>query len=121
VKYAFVEKNRRQYGVPALCEALQISRSGYYAARHRGPSARLQRQGDLTTRITLDTKLAMDALKMAIAHRGPPITLHSDQGSTYATGSYREIVNRYGIRQSMSRKGDCWDTQSTMALNVGPT
>jgi transposase InsO family protein len=58
---------------------------------------------------TLDTKLAMDALKMAIAHRGPPITQHSDQGSTYATGSYREIVNRYDIRQSMSRKGDCWD------------
>ena len=39
---------------------------------------------------TLDTKLAMDALNMAIAHRGPPITLHSDQGSTYATGSYRQ-------------------------------
>ena len=58
---------------------------------------------------TLDTKLAMDALHMAIAHRGPPVTLHSDQGSTYATGSYREIVDRYGIRQSMSRKGDCWD------------
>ena len=58
---------------------------------------------------TLDTKLAMSALNMAIAHRGPPVTLHSDQGSTYATGSYREIVNRHGIRQSMSRKGDCWD------------
>ena len=27
MKYAFVEKNRRQYGVPALCEALQVSRS----------------------------------------------------------------------------------------------
>jgi hypothetical protein len=36
VKYAFVEKNRRQYGVPALCDALQVSRSGYYSARHRG-------------------------------------------------------------------------------------
>jgi transposase InsO family protein len=58
---------------------------------------------------TLGTQLAMDALNMAIAHRGPPVTLHSDQGSTYATGSYREIVNRYGIKQSMSRKGDCWD------------
>ena len=69
---------------------------------------------------TLDTKLAMDALHMAIAHRGPPVTLHSDQGSTYATGSYREIVNRYGIRQSMSRKGDCWDTQSKIATNVRP-
>jgi transposase InsO family protein len=54
---------------------------------------------------TLGTQLAMDALNMAIAHRGPPVTLHSDQGSTYATGSYREIVNRYGIKQSMSRKG----------------
>ena len=69
---------------------------------------------------TLGTQLAIDALNMAIAHRGPPVTLHSDQGSTYATGSYREIVNRYGIRQSMSRKGDCWDTQSKMTLNVRP-
>jgi len=51
VKYAFVEKNRRQYGVPALCEALQVSRSGYYAARHRGPSNRQQRRVDLTARI----------------------------------------------------------------------
>jgi len=194
VKYAFVEKNRRQYGVPALCEALQISRSGYYAARHRAPSAREKREVDLTARIrtihqasresygaprvhvelmaqevpccrntvaklmrkanilpkairrfrvttdsrqtqaspnlikrdftskhpndlwlsdityiptkegwlylaavldaysralvgwamsrTLGTQLAMDALNMAIAHRGPPVTLHSDQGST---------------------------------------
>jgi putative transposase len=51
VKYAFVEKNRRQYGVPALCEALQVSRSGYYAARNRGPSDRQMRQVDLTARI----------------------------------------------------------------------
>jgi len=51
VKYAFVEKNRRQYGVPALCEALQVSRSGYYAARHRGPSERQKRWVDLTARI----------------------------------------------------------------------
>ena len=51
MKYAFVEKNRRQYGVPALCEALQVSRSGYYAARHRGPSDRQKRQVELTARI----------------------------------------------------------------------
>ena len=51
MKYAFVEKNRRQYGVPAMCEALQVSRSGYYAARDRGPSARQKRRVDLTARI----------------------------------------------------------------------
>jgi putative transposase len=51
VKYAFVKRNRRQYGVPALYEALQVSRSGYYAARHRVPSDRQKRQVELTARI----------------------------------------------------------------------
>jgi len=51
VKYAFVENHRRQYGVPALCEALQVSRSGYYAARHRSASDRQKRRVELTARI----------------------------------------------------------------------
>jgi putative transposase len=51
VKYAFVEKNRRQYGVPALRETLQVSRSGYYTARQRGPSDRQKRRFELTARI----------------------------------------------------------------------
>ena len=233
MKYAFVEKNRRQYGVPALCEALQVSRSGYYAARQRGPSARLQRQVDLTARIrtihqasresygaprvhvellaqavpccrntvaklmhkaeilpkairrfrvttdsrrtqaspnlihrdftsehpndlwlsdityiptregwlylaavldaysralvgwamsrTLDTKLAMDALTMAIAHRGPPVTLHSDQGSQYTSEDFQRLLAAEGITCSMSRRGNCWDTQYTMTMNDRPS
>jgi putative transposase len=221
VKYAFIEANRRHYGVQDLCLALQVSRSGFYAARGRPPSARDERQAALTARIrsihaasresygaprihvelhaqgvpccentvaklmrrasilprsirrfrvttdsrrtkaspnligrvfetdrpnacwlsdityipthegwlylaavldvysraivgwamsrTLNTKLAIDALNMAIDWRGPPEILHSDQGTTYATADYRAIIKRYGIRQSMSRKGDCWD------------
>jgi transposase InsO family protein len=58
---------------------------------------------------TLDCNLAKDALSMAIGRRGPPAVLHSDQGTTYAAAEYRELVSRYPIRQSMSRKGDCWD------------
>ena len=53
MKYAFVESHRRQYGVPALCEALQVSRSGYYAARHRAPSEGQKRRVDLTSRIRM--------------------------------------------------------------------
>jgi putative transposase len=221
VKYAFIDQHRRSYEVAALCEALEVSRSGYYAARGRAPSARRQRQARLTAEIrrihmasretygaprvhaelsaqslsccrntvaklmrqaclmpkcirrfrvttdsrrtkalpnligrvftterpnacwlsdityiptregwlylasvldlysraivgwamsrTLDCKLAMDALSMAIARRGPPAVLHSDQGTTYSAAQYRELVARYPIRQSMSRKGDCWD------------
>ena len=57
---------------------------------------------------TLDTQLATDALNMAISRRDvSPTILHSDQGSTYATAEYRTLLSRHGIRQSMSRKGDC--------------
>ena len=58
---------------------------------------------------TLDTRLALDALRMAIDQRGPPAILHSDQGMTYAAAGFRTLLHQYGIRQSMSRKGNCWD------------
>jgi transposase InsO family protein len=58
----------------------------------------------------LDTRLAADALDMAIRQRGGgPKLLHSDQGCTYSAASYRQILGKHGIQQSMSRKGDCWD------------
>ncbi len=34
---------------------------------------------------------------------------HSDRGSQYASNDYREQLKRMGMRQSMSRKGNCWD------------
>ncbi len=51
VKYAFIDRHRRSYEVKALCDALQVSRSGYYAARGRAPSARQERQATLTAEI----------------------------------------------------------------------
>ena len=60
---------------------------------------------------SLDGKLAADALHMAIARRGVPVIVivHSDRGSTYATRIYRDIIKKYLIQQSTSRKGNCWD------------
>jgi putative transposase len=58
----------------------------------------------------LDTRLAINALTMAIHRRGTgPDIAHSDRGSTYAAADYRALLGKHGIRQSMSRKGDCWD------------
>jgi len=55
--------------------------------------------------------LVNSALLMAIWTRKPAkgLIFHSDRGSQYASDSYREILNNYGINASMSRKGDCWD------------
>lgn len=35
--------------------------------------------------------------------------IHSDQGCHYTSISFRELVNNLGLRQSMSRRGNCWD------------
>jgi putative transposase len=56
-------------------------------------------------------KLVNDALLMAIWKRKPDKGLlwHTDRGSQYASDSHRKPLKPYGIRQSMSRKGNCWD------------
>ena len=35
--------------------------------------------------------------------------IHSDQGCHYTSVKFIEIVNDLGLRQSMSRRGNCWD------------
>jgi len=222
MKHQFIDAQRQSHTVRRLCAILDVSPSGYYAARHRPPSPAAQRRLDLTSKIQkvhessrqtygsprvhaelfsqgisccqntvaklmrkadivprairrfrlttdsrntkaspnvlrrvflvkranhswvsdityiptregwlylaaildlysraivgwamskrLDSQLATDALIMALAKRGvAPRLLHSDQGSTYATAAYRDLLKRYAIRQSMSRKGNCWD------------
>ncbi len=58
-----------------------------------------------------DTKLAAKALTMAFESRGRPkgVMFHSDQGSTYTSRNYRQLLWRCQIEQSMSRRGNCWD------------
>lgn len=35
--------------------------------------------------------------------------IHSDQGCHYTSKKFRQIVNDANLRQSMSRRGNCWD------------
>lgn len=59
----------------------------------------------------IDAQLVCKALLMAIVGRWPPrgLLFHSDRGCQYASKQFLEILNGYGFRQSMSRKGNCWD------------
>ncbi len=58
-----------------------------------------------------DSRLTMKALEMAWETRGKPggVMFHSDQGSHYTRRQFRQLLWRYQIRQSMSRRGNCWD------------
>jgi len=57
------------------------------------------------------TDLVVNALQMAVRHRRPKqsVLVHSDQGVQYASEAYRNLLTKYGMIQSMSRKGNCWD------------
>ena len=58
-----------------------------------------------------DSELTGNALKMAYELRGKPrnIMFHSDQGCHYTSRKFRQFLWRFQIKQSMSRRGNCWD------------
>lgn len=58
-----------------------------------------------------DAELVQGALTMALLYRGRVIhvIVHSDQGSTYASGDYQQQLKDSKLRCSMSRKGECLD------------
>ena len=58
-----------------------------------------------------DSNLTGNALKMAFEARKRPtgVMFHSDQGCHYTSKQFRQLLWRYQIKQSMSRRGNCWD------------
>lgn len=67
----------------------------------------------LKPRMTAD--LVTDALTMGWFRRKPAPGLihHSDRGSQYASHAFQAKLAEYGMRGSMSRKGNCWDNAPT--------
>ena len=58
-----------------------------------------------------DSELTKSALNMAFESRGRPkgVMFHSDQGCHYTSKTFRQRLWRHKIKQSMSRRGNCWD------------
>lgn len=56
-------------------------------------------------------QLVMQALFRAVAAKRPGKGLihHSDRGSQYCAHAYQKLLRQFGMRASMSRKGNCWD------------
>jgi len=59
----------------------------------------------------MKTELTISALNMAIFKERPKegLIFHSDRGSQYASYNYQNRLSDCNIRQSMSRKGNCFD------------
>lgn len=68
----------------------------------------------VSNRLTLD--LATDTLQKLKNNKrfkkAKDAFIHSDQGVHYTHPDYQKMVKKMGLRQSMSRRGNCWDNAS---------
>ncbi len=61
---------------------------------------------------TLDAQLARQALIQAVKVQQPKtshLMFHSDQGVQYSTNLFKQTLSLHRIKQSISRRGNCWD------------
>lgn len=59
----------------------------------------------------MKSRIAVNALKMAVEHRGHPegVIVHSDRGSQFRSKKFLAALKRYDLKGSMGRVGACGD------------
>lgn len=62
---------------------------------------------------SLELDFVLDTMDQLLSNHGATfetdVMIHSDQGCHYTSVKFRQLLQDAGIRQSMSRKGNCWD------------
>lgn len=62
---------------------------------------------------SLEVAFVLETVDQLIREHGASINdktyIHSDQGCHYTSVQFRELIGNYGLIQSMSRRGNCWD------------
>ena len=62
---------------------------------------------------SLEVDFVLETVNLMIEKQGVSLTtetiIHSDQGCHYTSCSFIQLVKDKGLRQSMSRRGNCWD------------
>ncbi|MBB6715031.1 IS3 family transposase [Clostridium gasigenes] len=62
---------------------------------------------------SLEIDFVLETVHILIREHGISLTsetlIHSDQGCHYTSVKFQEIISKQEIRQSMSRRGNCWD------------
>lgn len=116
MKYVFMDEHRGIFGISAMCRVLQVSRSGFYAWRHREshPSPRQRRREQLDEAV----KEAFDARK---GRSGSPRLVHdlADAGHYHDRKTIADSMRRQGLRAKAARKFKA-TTNSRHNLPVAP-
>lgn len=62
-----------------------------------------------------NSQLTAAVFNRAFESRGQPqnVVFHSDQGCQYSSAEFQHCLKNKGVKQSMSRRGNCWDNAPT--------
>jgi len=70
--------------------------------------------------VSCETDFVLDTINQLIELHGVELKtdalIHSDQGCQYTSTRFVALLNDYGLRQSMSRRGNCWDNAPQESL-----
>lgn len=111
------ELHKEGHRLNDLLDAIGLSRSTYYYELGRTDKVK-ERNADLSNEIisyNLSTSPNMEQIKDMLNkafERFPSVQgliMHSNQGWQYQHAFYRSELQKHGIIQSMSRKGNCYD------------
>lgn len=62
---------------------------------------------------SLQLEISLETIKQLRRNKTVVLTentkIHSDQGAHYTSSKFRNLLKKYNIQQSMSRRGNCWD------------
>ena len=92
--FTFGKKNTRGF-----LSAIKDSQTGEIVARAASTSLKMDFVMETLDNLT----------KHPLFDEHQDMIIHSDQGSHYASNDFRDFLKLYGITQSMSRRGNCWD------------
>lgn len=63
--------------------------------------------------MSLEVDFVLDTVNQLIDNHGVTLSaetlIHSDQGAHYTSVSFVQLIKNYELRQSMSRRANCWD------------
>lgn len=116
--YGYSPNLLKEEGLPDGCDEVWVADTTYlkvqsgwmylatvmdlYSRRILGWSLSFQNNARLVSQALENARQRRGALKAGIIH-------HSDRGSTYASDAYQRLLERLGMRASMSARGNCYD------------
>ena len=111
MKYRFMERHKDMFKVKRMTTVLGVSRSGYYAARHRKPSEGFVRRTELTSQI----QVVHDASRQTYGSPRVHVELHA-QGVPCCENTVAKLMRQAKIApKSISRFRVTTDSRNTKA------